>query len=266
VHRSTVGHDPLKTVLAEDKTMIMTKRCFAIAVAAFSAACLVGCSGDGERETRTGNGTGGTTASTGGAGGEGASAAQSGGSGGTVDAGGSGGTAPATPAQIWSFDTSTEDWVFGWSNVEGLIDASLLEHDADEGDPDPGSLIATIPFTEPSQKVTVAVNFEAVDLSGNTVQARVKLTSGMNILPENPGGAKLYVKSGADYVYADSGWVNLQAAWTTLTLSASNPGGYVDTAAGTYDPKDIREIGIEFATGEAGEYVTATVNVDSVGY
>ena len=52
----------------------------------------------------------------------------------------------------------------------------------------------------------------------------------------------------------------------TLTLNVSSPSGFVQNPA-QYTANDIRELGIEFATGSSGSsYTTGHVHVDTVGH
>jgi hypothetical protein len=122
----------------------------------------------------------------------------------------------------------------------------------------------------------VGVNTNAaIDLTGKTVTAKIRLDSGLSCGGFS-GGAKLYVKwvSGTNWYYADSGWVNLTVSTTTfqtLTFNGSgaNPTGYVDPA-GTYDPTAIREVGVNVSTtGDTTAVCSnsaAVFHIDSVTY
>jgi hypothetical protein len=125
-----------------------------------------------------------------------------------------------------------------------------------------GALELTIPFSASGQKLEVGLNVPATDLSGKVLNAWVKLKAGLTSDPSNPGGAKLYVKSGPTFAYADSGWRNLGPAWTKLELRIDKPGGFVQPG---YSGASIRELGVELATGSNGkQYQPAGVWLDDV--
>jgi hypothetical protein len=205
--------------------------------------------------------------------------------GGRAGGGASGsGTGGAATGEGWTFDTDMEEgpqWVASYSSPATLAAASDVSHDATEGNPGPGSLRIVIPFAatqaggpEGNQKIhvgasvgTASADETALDLTGKTVRARFKLVEGLTTDTTNPGGAKLYVKSGEDFVWADGGWTNIETLnWMALTINVSSP---LYQAPG-FDPTDIREIGIEIATS-GGVAATmglapATVLIDSVLY
>jgi hypothetical protein len=136
----------------------------------------------------------------------------------------------------------------------------VVAHDPLIGEPDPGSARITVDFAGPSQLVEFAYNIATVDWTNRQGSVRVRLASG-------PDGiaAKMYIKTAADYNYADSGQVTLVAGedWTTLTyppppermLSIVNPS--------TYDIADVREIGVEIA-GPSAMPSQAVIYVDTL--
>src|SRR5262249_53131565 len=104
------------------------------------------------------------------------------------------------------------------------------------GDPQPGAARVTFDFTAASQMALVAINLDApLDLAGATLSARIQLVSGLSTSASFPGGAQLYVKTGATYSYANGARTDLRAAdgWTTVALDVSAP-AYHDPS--TYDP------------------------------
>jgi hypothetical protein len=78
---------------------------------------------------------------------------------------------------------------------------------------------------------------------------------------------KVYVKSGAGYVYADGGYTAIPTlgTWISATLNVDAP-AYTDTVAGTFSAADIREIGLEIATGSEGTYAEAVLLLDTIDY
>lgn len=212
------------------------------------------------------NGGGAGSAPVGGsAGTAGSSAAGSGAAGGSAG-GAAGAGGGANTGSGWTFDDTIEAWAISYADPSSLTDDATLSWDASSGDPSNGSLELVIPFSGVNQKLDVSTALTGEDLSGQVLSAKVRLDSGLGSDAENPGGAKLYVKTGEGYVYADGGWVNLDTAgtWVTLTIDVSTPAGYV--APGTYEPSDVREVGIEIATGGDGTFTSATLHVDTVVY
>lgn len=184
------------------------------------------------------------------------------------DSAGSGGSSGGSFIEVWDFSDGTEGFIPGFSSPDATLkDAALVEHDAADGEPDPGSLSVTIPFSAPEEKVTVALNFPAaIDMSGKVLTAKVRLDSGFGTDPMVPGGVKLYAKTTSAYVYADGGWLNLDVpgTWQTLTLTLDSPEGYL--AEGEWTPAEVLEIGVEFAANMGGTWETGEFHVDTIGY
>lgn len=170
--------------------------------------------------------------------------------------------------EVWDFSADTEGFVPGFSSPDATLkDMATVEHDATEGDPQPGSLSVAIPFSAPEEKVTIALNFPAaVDMSGKKLSAKVRLDAGFGTDPMVPGGAKLYAKTTTAYVYADGGWLNLDApgVFQTLTLTLDKPEGYL--AEGAWTPSEVLEIGIEFAANSGGTWERGSFHLDTIGY
>ena len=188
---------------------------------------------------------------------------------GTAGTSGTGGTnGGGSFVEVWDFSADTEGFVPGFSSPDATLkDMALITHDAAEGDPAPGSLAVTIPFSAPEEKVTIALNFAtAIDMSGRKLTARVRFDSGFGTDPMVPGGAKLYAKTTSAYVYADGGWLNqdMPGVWNTLTLTLDSPEGYL--AEGAWTPSEVLEIGIEFAANTGGTWETGNFHVDTIGY
>jgi len=181
------------------------------------------------------------------------------------ESGGSTGGSAGSPAvgSGWRFPSSVESWAPSYGEPGSLMSASDLSWDSATGNPENGSLELSIPFNGTDQKLDVSIGVAGFNMTGKTLTAKVKLDSGLSSSPDNPGGAKLYVKTGPQFVYADSGWTNLDGNWASLSLNVSSPAGYV---AGTHTPSDVREIGVEIATGSQGSYSSAVVHIDTVVY
>jgi hypothetical protein len=212
---------------------------------------------------------------------------------------GAGGTGAGMQIVSFDFQDSLEGWQFVYAEPATLIappapvgdagaDAGEPEpvpegvasatHDAAIGDPAPGSALLSLPFDAGSQKISYEVSVvndgAGVDLTGRAMSVRIKVDMGLATNVNFPAGVKLYVKTGADFVYADSGFINIESgdAWQTFTWANVSFPVYPPTGAPA--PVDVRQVGIEFATGDCGlgaagcpegSYVPATVHMDTFG-
>lgn len=203
---------------------------------------------------------------------------------------GTGGSAATSYTKCFDFVESSEQWKKNYASVFTLEDKTVRDEeaatkllndtmadwmaDAGYGGPN-GYVKLTIPFpTTQSEYQGLLYSYlpasPITDMSGKTVHAFVKLVSGMTVDdPNTPSGAKLVVKSGADYFYGDGGWVNLgKNEWTELLLDVDAPNLDENKDASLYDPNDIRELSVEFDTsGSATEVVSpGVVLIDHVCY
>ncbi|HVR18984.1 MAG TPA: hypothetical protein VMS65_04795 [Polyangiaceae bacterium] len=212
-------------------------------------------------------------------------------SGGTSSGGtaGTGGLNPPTTTMDFTDAASTcpnppavnmaDCWKLVDSSAMTATDASPREdityqHTTEDGNPDPGAFEATIPYTTASQWVSFGINFATVDMTNRAISARIKIASGLGVgTDEAPaGGTKVYAKSGMGYCYANGDYTSLGdtahpgGEWYTIQFNLSRPPGYQDPAC-TFDPSDIRELGIQFDSGSANTAPeTAVVLVDDVKY
>ncbi|HVZ35754.1 MAG TPA: hypothetical protein VG963_25180, partial [Polyangiaceae bacterium] len=152
------------------------------------------------------------------------------------------------------------DAAAGGSAPNDFVSASF---DGSVGNPDPGSAKIVAQFSGPGQVAEFAINPSSVNLTGKTITARITMD------PGSPGGstAKLYVKTGANYLYADSGQITLVAGtWSTLTYSTPS---YIAMPTTDYDSSDVREIGIEVAPPASPALTVlapATIHIDTIEY
>jgi hypothetical protein len=219
-----------------------------------TAAC-----GEGGEDPPATDGTGGATA-TGGGTSTGSSTSATGGDAGAGTGTGGGGS---DVTEI-GFDSNLEGLANGYTDGFGMGGAGGggAVGDVIQDPADGGVAKLTIPFSGTDQQYHVSVNFEEpLNLSGKVITARVKLVSGLNDAPANPGGATLFAKSGDDFVWGAGTWTNLdtELGWTELTFATDN-------AEGGFDASDVREIGIKFATGSAGSFSEAVVYIDYIRY
>jgi hypothetical protein len=150
-----------------------------------------------------------------------------------------------------------------------------FRHTTDDGDPDPGAFEATIPYDQPSQWVSFGINFDPVDLSNRVISAKIKIASGPGTAEElmtAPVGTKVYAKSGMSYCYANGAYFNqgdtghTVGEWQTIQFNLLRPPDFVATGC-TFDPADIREIGVQFDTNSMLMNATeAVVLVDTITY
>jgi len=250
--------------------MIFTNRGLGLAlITGFALMAPLACS-EGDDDAGTGTGAEGGA----GSGGENEGGSDPGAAGDNGAAGDT--TTPA--AEGWTFDETIQGWAVGWAQTgqTGVEDATLkagttLTFDNDSGNPDPGSLLLEIPFTDPEQGVEVGINLPTpIDLSGKIITAKVRLNSGMlsNNLASAPGGAVLVVKTGENWVYGGSQWANISDnEWTTITLDVTSPSGTVNEG---YDPALVRQIGVSIGNNgvvpEGATVQAASVQIDSIVY
>jgi len=202
----------------------------------------------------------------------------------------SGGSTAVAFTKCFNFETTTEGWQKNYASISLATDKSkrdevasatlLSDTTADWMDlPGYGGTNGFVKFTIPYQ--TSQVEYQGflysylptpgIDLTNKTVHAFVRLVSGMTADdPSKPSGAKLVVKSGADYFYADGGWVNLaKNEWKEILISVSVPANLdMNKAASMYDPSDIREISVEIDTSGSATTVVSPgiVYLDKVCY
>jgi hypothetical protein len=149
------------------------------------------------------------------------------------------------------------------TSADGAMTGTLLELDPTVGSPTPGSAKLTIPFSQPGDQLLFAFNSSVpLNLTGTTVTAQIRLDSGLNTSPVNPGQAFIALKSTASYIYAQANptFLDSSAGFVTLSFAADPP---TATTLG-YTPCDIREIDIVVQTGNTGTYTTAVVHIDTI--
>jgi hypothetical protein len=150
-----------------------------------------------------------------------------------------------------------------------LSDFFTLEQDPSLGSPAPGSAKLTLHFSSGAQSANFASNFGSgtepgIDLAGKTLQAQVRVEAGAPATTY----AKMYIKTGATYYYADSGQKTLVAdSWTVLSFAGFGAPSYPTSTDPTlYTLGDVREIGLEIGATDIPSALTAVVHIDSVSY
>lgn len=194
-------------------------------------------------------------------------------------AGGTGGGTSAPVTKSYTFTADLETWKAQYTSSAAMVPIIPLAmvtvaHDPAVGDPMPGAMKISVPYAAASQYAGVGVTLAApVDLTGKTITAKVQILSGLGTpldLMTNPGGAKLYVKSGAAFVYASGTFTNLaaQGTWINIAFALATP-SYVDMSnpMNVFSAADIREIGIQFDTSATTTTpMAAVLLVDTVSY
>jgi len=113
--------------------------------------------------------------------------------------------------------------------------------DSSDGNPAPGALRVTAPFTALDQFVDaiVGVSQPGLNLSGQQLHVMVKLVSGTF------GGLQFHASSGASFTFTAAPFVGSLplGQWVPITLdltSGTSPG---------FDPSQVVQIGVQFFSG-----------------
>jgi hypothetical protein len=182
--------------------------------------------------------------------------------------------------RAYNFDTDVEGWMVTYTSAQpgsATIPPGDVQLSANmtDGQPNPGSLQVDIPYSMAGQYVGVGrTSMMPLNLRDRVLTARVKLVSGLETLDDLtnvPGGVKLYVRSGPDYLYAAGAYNTLTSlgTWSTISFDLAQP-AFVDSSnadAGPFDPSDIRELGLQIDTsGLTTTAQPAVVLVDTVTY
>jgi hypothetical protein len=158
------------------------------------------------------------------------------------------------------------------------------------GGPANGMMTISVPFSAYNQKADfhiVPVPPAAMDLSASTILMWVKLDPGpdggpsFSPSPSAPGGVVIYIKAGANFVYGQVAYKNVNIMdhdWVLYTFDVKNK---VDLASSPAwvdagDPTNVVEIGFYIHTGGGGAPpdggpspyappTPATFHVDSIG-
>lgn len=195
------------------------------------------------------------------------------------DDGGTGGGGSNAVETVFAFDSGVEGFKFEdytpgdvtYTNIFDVAPANAtIAPDAGNGpDGKPGRAKLSMNFTNWNQLADIQVNFmgdQIKDWAGKRLKAGVMLESGFSANPSCPGGTYLFVKTGADYVWARGGEVNMDQAtlnqWQNVTFVIDVP----TQQNSPYDPLQIVSVGLQFYSNGGGgcsELPTpATVYVD----
>jgi hypothetical protein len=180
----------------------------------------------------------------------------------------SNGRPPETSSDTASFgfDSDAQGWVLYETSPESMAAATVVAYDGTNGENSQGALKLAAPFDARDQKLEAQVQFDAPrDLRGRWIRARARLASGLSSDTQNPGGIKLFVKTGDNFSYAAGEFVALTqgGGWVEFGLNVDTPDLVFQTDE--YDPAQVRQVGIELRTFEQTTQASAaTVYVDNI--
>jgi hypothetical protein len=165
---------------------------------------------------------------------------------------------------LFTFDSDVQGFELYSTEPASLKSSASLGFDSSNGEVTPGALKIEVPFNGQNQRADFQVSFPSpTDLRGKTVRARVKLVSGLSSDASNPGGIKMFAKSGDEWDYASGQPVTLTqgAGFVDVTFVADSP---------VYDPDGfdaqlVRQIGFELRTFGGRSTSAATVLIDAIG-
>jgi len=244
-------------------------------------------------------GSSGSGASSGGSAGSAGSSGSGGASGGAAGSSGAGGGG-STPTTVYDFSDSLEGFAINYyclgpanaqncsavtavpaPEVDAGADAGAdagdagaatppandfyaVTQDPTVGDPALGSAKIELNFTAGEQTAVLALNYAVgANVTGKTITARVLVDAGAPATTS----AKLYIKTGANFYYADRGAITLIAGtWLTLTYDTGLPPVYPAAPTAEYALTDVREIGIEIAATAITSPALTVVHVDTIQY
>jgi hypothetical protein len=140
-----------------------------------------------------------------------------------------------------------------------------------DGNPTPGALQLTATFTASGQFVEPILPLAAVDMSGKTLSADVRLVSLSGGATSFDGGVQLYVDTTPTvYCYTSVAMLSTFAVGTWRTISANVSTAAAAATGCTSDPTQIIQVGLHFYTnaaatdGAAFAPVTAVFEIDNV--
>ena len=177
-------------------------------------------------------------------------------------------TATSGSASLYPFDSTLNGWTHStYSNPPndgelGITGESITTTEKYAG---AGSAALTCNFTgdlgaSTSAKEAFKLNVSAspVNMTGKTITVHVYVPTALTQAPynSNPYGAKVYIKTGSSWTWADGGWNNLLTpGWNTFTFSPSGVG-----------EADTKEVGIQIGKGTGSPDWAGTIYVDEINW
>ncbi len=182
----------------------------------------------------------------------------------------SGATATPTNTQVpalYNFDSTWQGWtVSNYSSPPndgelGITNAVVSNSQVYAG---AGAAELTCNFTGDLGNTTTAKGAFKIglttpeNLTGKTITVHVYVPTNITQPPysSTPYGAKVYIKTGTNFTWADGGWNNLLTpGWNTFTFSPSGVG-----------EADTREVGVQISKGTGTPDWQGTIYVDEVNW
>jgi len=176
--------------------------------------------------------------------------------------------APTGPTveTLFAFDTTVEGFTFQtyepgdpmYHNIYFDDPANaVISWDGGAGsDSEAGRAKLVMNFSNWNQLADIQLNFSGDSIKewlGKMVKAKVMLESGFSTNPSCPGGGYLFVKTGADYVWARGGTINLEQTGLGQLQTMAFDIDIPSEANSPYDPAQVLAVGIQFySSGGAG--------------
>lgn len=170
------------------------------------------------------------------------------------------------PLLAFTFDDGLVDAHVSYGNPDSLLSDAMVEWEAHEGNPEPGSVHGVAPFTASGQGIQISPVRSGwqMDLAGTTLFARVRLLVGNSADVDAPLKATVIVRTGPDYVYGQGAEVPLWAdgEWRMLELVPDAP-GYVHPGT-EFVPSDARDLAVFLVTQDGREAMSVLLDSLSV--
>ena len=108
--------------------------------------------------------------------------------------------------------------------------------------------------------------FTFATINSSTTKTVNRLVSGFGEDEEFPGGCKLFVKTGDDWVWGNGATSALvEGEWVALSFDLDTPDWEDEEADSPYDAGAVVEVGIECASDEEdGTYTEAIILLDNI--
>jgi hypothetical protein len=162
------------------------------------------------------------------------------------------------------FDRNLEDFTYGPTTDAALKRNDLLVWDGTDGHLNRGSAKLTLPYTALAQKYSFSMRpAPPMNFKGKFLHVWIRLDVATGAKPNV--SLQFYAQTGPGYTFADGGFFAALPSnkWQEFTLNMDFPQG--TKAPGTWDPRDVREFGLELKSSEDASFLgPAKVHIDSL--